>query len=173
MENQEYPADRTTLWFIVVGLGVLWLAMAACLVGFGGEGAVPLVVVLVLVGAIEWLQVSNLRRKGPRLVLSEKGLLDPTFKVGTIPWTEIVDARYIRLGRKALIHLVLRDPDAWIERLSFPWNQLAAFANRTQTKPFCISTAEIKGKSREIHASIQARIQAARPTTPEGRIATR
>ena len=165
MPEIRYPTAQKALWVKTGGLGLLWLGLVATTLSAGPASTFPWRWFFLPLTPVTLREVWRLFRFGPRLILDDKGLFDPTLRVGTIPWTEISSASFATSGHEGFIRLALRHPDEWLAKATFPWNHWARLVQRLGGKTFCLNTMEIQADPRELLAMIQGRIQDNRPPT--------
>lgn len=91
----------------------------------------------------------------PRLVFDAHGVFDRTLWVGTIAWSDIVDADLARLGGGHFIRLMLKDESVYLDRLS-PFMRKVVRANRlVGGNAFNLNLSGIAASPKEVLAALQ------------------
>jgi hypothetical protein len=120
----------------------------ACVLFFGGGALVAL---------------RQLFDSRPRLVIDDSGILDSTLGVGTIPWSEILDARVQSIQGNDFICLSVRNPEMWIHSYSPVQRALVSANKALGFTELNINLAGVAADTARIHELI-LKLSAARRT---------
>lgn len=101
------PANRMPWLIGAVGLGLAGLL-------FISRGTyTPGWILLLVGGLLLYLSSGPAYRERERIVMDQHGLSDLAVKLGPVPWTDIIHAEVLMVGKTPLVTVEVRNPEEW------------------------------------------------------------
>jgi hypothetical protein len=102
----------------------------------------------------------------PRILINKAGLFDRTLKIGTIEWSDLIDAFHWTQkinagGRSSEVHYIalkMADPTKYSSRLNWIFRQLLVLAKQKAPEPFNICLLGIEYPQDKLLVAIKERI---------------
>ena len=97
----------------------------------------------------------------PRVILDDRGVLDRTLGVGRIPWSDIRSAYAVSVRGNHFVCLVLRNPEAWVSRLSGARRALVRANEKRGFEPLSINLSGTSADPARVQRLVLERCAAA------------
>lgn len=150
------PANRTPWLISAVGLGLAGLLFIT-----RGTYA-PGWILLALGGVLLYLATGPAYRERERIVMDEHGLSDLAVKLGPVPWTDIIQAEVLMLGKTPLVTVDVRNPEEWEAKAPQGLANLRRLAPDLKLSPVMLFAPRLTLSPEEIVREINTRALARR-----------
>lgn len=107
---------RTSIWKTVPLIGISWLFVAAAIYFWEPGSKFIGVVTFIFFGGGSLVALYQVLDRRPRLILSERGVMDRTMRIGTIDWDDVISSRLISIFGTKFIALRLKNPNKYLKR---------------------------------------------------------
>lgn len=99
----------------------------------------------------------------PRLIIDDRGILDRTFGIGLIPWSDIADVHLKSIQGRPQLCLDLRETKKYTSRLPQMMQRVVALNRQLGLTDLTVNLTGLTTDPRAVESSIRARLQASGP----------
>ncbi|MFN8653317.1 MAG: hypothetical protein U0133_15540 [Gemmatimonadales bacterium] len=122
----------------------------------------PGFILLLVGGLLLYLASGPAYQDRERIVMDDHGLTDLAVKLGPVPWTDIVGAEVMLVGKTPLVSVEVRNPEEWERKVPLGLAKLQRLSPDLKLSPVMLFAPRLTLSPEEIVREINNRAQARR-----------
>ena len=145
-------------WLVVAGVALCAVAVGAIIIALNHRSVLGWAVVVIAgsCALFGWWQFYDAR---PRVVIDDRGILDRTLAIGTIPWDDIQGVRLKWVHGHPHLCLDLRNSARYTERLPTPLRPVVALNRQLGLTDLTVNLDGAEPSPEQIETAVKGRIE--------------